>query len=221
MNSSHRSDPVGRTLTYYDRHAEAFIERTADVSMEHVYGPFLALMPPAGRILDAGCGSGRDAIAFVKRGFEVTAFDGSVELVRLASDRTGLSILHLTFDEIDWRDEFDGVWACASLLHLPSRDLHAAIQRLVHALRLGGVLYVSMKAGQSEGEREGRWFTDATPSTLTAILASTNQLDVLAVWEAEDARPGTAALSSNPFLVHRRGGERLATSQRLHAAPPD
>ena len=133
--------------------------------MEHVYDPFLALMPPAGRILDAGCGSGRDAIAFVKRGFEVTAFDGSVELARLASDRTGLSILHLTFDEIAWRDEFDGVWACASLLHLPSRELQAALQRLVHALRLGGVLYVSMKAGQSEGEREGRWFTDATPST--------------------------------------------------------
>ena len=111
--------------------------------MEHVYEPFLALMPPAGRILDAGCGSGRDAIAFVKRGFEVTAFDGILwSWYELASDRSGLRILHLTFDEIDWRDEFDGVWACASLLHLPSRELHAALQRLVRASSPGEFLYV-------------------------------------------------------------------------------
>jgi SAM-dependent methyltransferase len=183
------SDAIQRTLRYYDSHAEEFIERTAPLSMEHLYEPFLALVPLGGRILDAGCGSGRDAAEFVRRGYDVVAFDGSAEMARLASERTRLTIRHLRFDQIDWRDEFDGVWACASLLHLPSPQLQTALRRIVGGLRRGGVLYVSLKEGSFEGMREERWFTDSTAAGLRRLLADTEALDPIGLWETVETRP--------------------------------
>lgn len=183
------SDPIARTLAYYDQHASEFIERTANVSMEHVYAPFLELIPSGGKILDAGCGSGRDSAFFARRGYQVTAFDGSAVLAQLASERTGLRVLHQTFDDINWRDEFDGVWACASLLHLPGEEIGSALARIALALRRGGVLFVSMKAGRFEGTRDGRWFTDTTPALLQQLITDTGVLGPLRVWETEEARP--------------------------------
>lgn len=191
-NPTRPSDPISETLAYYDANAQEFIDRTVNVSMDHLYEPFLALIPPQGRILDAGCGSGRDAAEFARRGFDVTAFDGSAVLAQLSSKRTGLHVLHQTFDGMRWREEFDGVWACASLLHLTSDKLTAALARIALALRVGGVLFVSMKAGQFEGAREGRWFTDTTPVLLRELLIGTGSLEVTRVWETDDARPDTS-----------------------------
>ena len=193
MNSKSHADPVERTLAYYDAHAEEFIGRTAAVSMDDVYAPFLALIPPGGRILDAGCGSARDAQEFARRGYAVTAFDGSEEMARRASDRTGMNVLHLRFGEIEWRGEFDGIWACASLLHLPSDELPAALTRIVQALKPGGALFVSMKLGEFEGDREGRWFTDITPNGLRRVMEGTKDLEGIGVWQTADARPERAS----------------------------
>jgi 2-polyprenyl-3-methyl-5-hydroxy-6-metoxy-1,4-benzoquinol methylase len=126
-------DPIARTLAYYDEHANEFIERTANVSMAHLYQPFLELIPSRGKVLDAGCGSGRDSAEFARRGYQVTAFDGSAVLAQLATHRTGLDVLHQTFADTNWRDEFDRVWASASLLHLPSREILTALARLARA----------------------------------------------------------------------------------------
>lgn len=183
------SDAIQRTLDYYDDHADEFIERTAGVDMSHVYEPFLELVPPGGRILDAGCGSGRDAAEFTRRGYRVTAFDGSAKLVKAATARTGLPILHLTFDAVAWRDEFDGVWASGSLLHLPKPEIPAALTRLTAALKPCGVLFASWKAGIYEGERDGRWFTDTTPEQLTSMLNEVPEVKVLTIWQTDDARP--------------------------------
>jgi len=189
MEPNQPSDPVRLTLGYYDQHAAEFVARTANLDMSHVYEPFLAFVPQGGRILDAGCGSGRDSAAFLMRGCQVTAFDGSAAMVKAATERTGLPVLHLTFDAISWRDEFDGVWAFASLLHLPSDDIADALVRLTATLKDGGVLFASLKAGTHEGEREGRWFTDTTPDKLRFILSSVPGLKVVGIWETDDARP--------------------------------
>lgn len=184
------SDAVRRTLDYYDRHADEFVARTAGVDMHEVYGPFLALVPSGGHILDAGCGSGRDSLEFLARGCRVTAFDGSAELAKRASERTGLSVYHLTFDMISWQNEFDAVWACASLLHLPRPDISVALKRLAAALKPGGALFASLKAGIYEGDREGRWFTDVTPDALRALInGSVPDLAIIQIWERDDLRP--------------------------------
>ena len=117
-------DPVTDTLAWYDQHASAFDTQTADVDLGHLYDRFLHHVRPGGRILDAGCGVGRDTIAFVDRGYEVIAFDASNEMVRRARNYIGsrATVHFMRFEDLVWRAEFDGIWACASLLHVPSAD---------------------------------------------------------------------------------------------------
>ena len=119
-------ETIRSTLAYYNSHADEFVRRTRNLDLSATREAFTALLPRAGRILDAGCGSGRDSLAFLEGGFSVTAFDGSNALAQLASTLTGLRVLCLRFAELTFASEFDGVWACASLLHLPPDDLDDA-----------------------------------------------------------------------------------------------
>ncbi|WP_202882968.1 MULTISPECIES: class I SAM-dependent methyltransferase [Hyphomicrobiales] len=101
-------DPVVGTIGYYDQNATSFASQTADVDLTLLYDKFLRLVAPGGRILDAGCGVGRDALAFSQRGYDVVAFDGSEEMVRLTQERVGSYIpVHLMrFEEMAWHSEF-------------------------------------------------------------------------------------------------------------------
>ncbi len=72
------------------------------------YDRFLPMVPKGGRILDAGCGSGRDAKAFIDAGYEVVAFDASTKLVDYATKLSGLSVLLMTFADMKWVEEFPG-----------------------------------------------------------------------------------------------------------------
>jgi 2-polyprenyl-3-methyl-5-hydroxy-6-metoxy-1,4-benzoquinol methylase len=90
--------------------------------MERNYRPFLALLKPGARILDAGCGSGRDLKAFSERGYQVVGLDASELMVRLAREHSDQQVHHLAFQEVTYKEEFDGIWACASLLHVPWRE---------------------------------------------------------------------------------------------------
>lgn len=122
-----------RTLDYYNENAEAFFQNTACADMRHLYKRFLPLIPAGGRILDLGCGSGRDSRYFIEQGFQVTAADGSEALCRLASRYIGQEVLCMDFRDLAFKNCFDGVWACASLLHVPregfyQRDPRARLQ---------------------------------------------------------------------------------------------
>ena len=112
---SQPSKPIESTIQYYDSNAEAFIERTIDVDLADEHDAFIPHLPEGGRILDAGCGSGRDARIFLDMGYQVAAFDGSIEMVRHARTHTGLDVEHLRFEDVTCEKEFDGVWASASL----------------------------------------------------------------------------------------------------------
>ena len=97
----------------------------------------------------------------------------------------------MTFDEVFWDSSFDGVWACASLLHVPRRDLPRAMAGLVRALRPGGVLFASFKYGTEEREQHGRFFTDLTEATLADLMHGAG-LSVLDLPVTSDVRPGRA-----------------------------
>src|SRR5262245_33297557 len=105
------SDP---TVAYYDAQAEQYALETRTAEMGRLYEPFLKLVPSGGHILDAGCGSGRDALAFRRLGYRVTAFDASPVLCKMAEDLIGQSVSVLRFQEVAFREEFDSIWACAS-----------------------------------------------------------------------------------------------------------
>lgn len=181
------------SLDYYDTHAAAFFAETCDVDMEPLYARFLAHVQSGGRLLDAGCGSGRDTRAFLERGYAVTAFDASPTLAALASAHCGIEIEIRRFQEVEWSATFDGIWACASLLHVPLVELPDVLQRLACALRSGGVLYASFKYGTGEREHQGRRFTDLDEAGLAALVAEVQGLEILETWVTADRRPGREA----------------------------
>ena len=177
------------TIEYYDEHALQYETDTLSLDMRHLYATFLDLIPAGGRILDLGCGPGRDARAFARLGFDVTGVDGSAAMVELARRNTSCPIHHMSFDEIPWRNEFHGIWACASLLHVPADRLPETLVRLRGALRADGVLYMSFKAGDGTTYRGGRTFTNLTESQLTSIVDMATGLRVENLWLTRDARP--------------------------------
>lgn len=180
------SKPIDTTINYYDTNATAFIERTIDENLSEEYDAFLPHLPPVARILDAGCGSGRDARIFKDMGHHVSAFDGSIEMVRHASMHTGLQVAHLRFEDLDFNDEFDGVWASASLLHVPKDHLPHALEKLCHAMKLGGMLYLSMKHGTDEQCIEGRHFTFVDEAALQTLLDTCPELTPLRIWSSTE-----------------------------------
>jgi cyclopropane fatty-acyl-phospholipid synthase-like methyltransferase len=166
---------------------------------------FADLLPPGGRVLEAGCGSGRDALALKALGFQVTAIEAAPRLAALASAHTGLPVEVMTFDQVAWREAFDGIWACASLLHVARRDLPQTLRRLRAALRPGGAWFMSFKYGTQEREANGRRFTDLDEAGAKALLAETGGLALIAMAVTGDVRPDRGAERWLSVLCRRVG----------------
>jgi len=177
---------------YYNENATDYFASTVNVDMGALRERFLAHLPARGHILDAGCGSGRDSRAFLSAGYPVTAIDTSERLAELASRHIGQPIHVLAFQDMTWTDRFDGIWACASLLHVPRPELPDLLRRLAHALKSGGVLYVSFKYGDRDREDSGRHFTDLDEAGLATLLEQVPGLRRLEQWVTGDRRAGRA-----------------------------
>jgi SAM-dependent methyltransferase len=190
---------------YYQQHARTFFADTVDVDMTPLYRRFLPLLPDRARILDAGCGSGRDARVFATLGHHVTAFDASPALAALAERHLGQPVACLRFQGIAWQAAFDGIWACASLLHVPAAELPEVMQQLCLALKPGGALYASFKYGSGEREHHGRRFTDLDESGLAAVLRGVPVLEAVETWTTGDLRPGREAERWLNTLLRRTG----------------
>lgn len=197
------------TRQFYEVNAETFVAETRAIDMRSLYAPFLARIPAGGHILDAGCGSGRDSRAFLDLGYRVTAFDASPQMVHLASLELGQSVHCLSFQALDWRCEFDAIWACASLLHVKRPELPDVLHRMARSLRPSGVLYASFKYGQSERFHHGRHFTDLNADSLKNLLRETGVWTPIEIWMTHDRRPDRSdeqwlnvLLASGVFLDH-------------------
>ena len=188
----HHRDLGTESIAYYEEHAQTFFDGTVALDLSPLHQRFLAHLPTGGHILDAGCGSGRDARAFLEQGYTVTAFDAAPALAELASVHCGLPVQVLRLEEIDWQARFDGIWACASLLHLALPELPDVLRRLATALKPGGVLFTSFKQGHGEREYGGRRFTDLDEAGLTALLQTAPCFTMLETWITVDRRPDRA-----------------------------
>lgn len=188
---------------WYDGRAERFAAAVADLDKAGDYARFLARIPAGGRILDAGCGAGRDSAHFLERGYAVTACDLSPEMARLARARTGLDVRVTDFTTPEWTPEFHGVWAMASLLHLPRSATGRAVAALGRALLPGGVLLVSGKHGSREWEKDGIWFSALDEAWLDDFLAANPALLLRESWRRPDDRPDRPGEEWFTFLLAR------------------
>lgn len=186
-------DETKQTLEYYDNNAEKFLSDTVDVEFGELQGKFAAMLPAGGRILDLGCGSGRDSLAFLKAGFEVDAVDGSQKMVEAAKRLTGLPVVHALFGDYEPIREYDGIWACSSLLHVKSNELSYLISKYAKALKPRGVFYLSFKLGDYEGLRNGRWFTDLTEASFRALVDTIDDIEIEKIDITADVRPGRSS----------------------------
>ena len=175
------------SLDYYERYANAYYENTVEWSMEEVLNRFIELLPENAEVLDLGCGSGRDTVALEEAGCYVTPMDGSMEMCRLAEIQTDKEVLHMTFAEMDFDEVFDGIWACASLLHVRSSDMDDIMRRVRDALVPGGILYMSFHYGEREEYRNGRLFCDYTEKTICRVLDRQEDVEIFDIWVTEDA----------------------------------
>ena len=161
---------------YYRQNAQRFFTDTASVDMSALYPLFIDCLPPGARILDAGCGSGRDVKAFSEMGFAVEAFDASAELVAMARQLSGKPIEQMRFQDVDAVEIYDGIWCCASLLHVSEAELPGVMTKLAMALKPGGVGYLSFKHGRGERKKDGRIFTDMDVAGLQKLVDGVNTL---------------------------------------------
>ena len=178
------------TLNYYNTNAKSFVSSTLAVDFSQTQDKFLHLLPPTASILDFGCGSGRDTKYFLDAGMQVDATDGSEELCRLASEYTGIPVQQMLFEDLDAKAQYDGIWACSSILHLPKDVLKDVLKKMIAALKENGIIYTSFKYGMFEGERNGRFFTDFTEETFREFVSDVDKIKIEESWITGDVRPG-------------------------------
>lgn len=181
---------LSETLNYYNQNAAKFTQNTISVDFTATQNRFLSRLPVTARILDFGCGSGRDTKAFLEQGYQVDAIDGSKELCKLASRYTGIEVRRMFFQELSAVSEYDGIWACSSILHLTREELAEVMRKMSIALKPNGIIYTSFKYGTFEGERNGRYFTDMTEEIFADFIKDIKELQTEEAWISSDARPG-------------------------------
>lgn len=181
---------MNETLAYYENNANEFARSTRDVAFSEIQDKFLEYIAEHGSILDFGCGSGRDSLYFKQKGYGVTSIDGSEELCKLATEYIGQPVQHILFQDFSEVDAYDGIWACASILHLELETLTDVMKKLADGLHANGVMYTSFKYGHFCGMRNGRFFTYMTEESLRELLKAVPELEIKEEWITGDVREG-------------------------------
>lgn len=168
------------TLRFYAEKAEIYVASGPGGVSRNLYN-FLTKLTPGASILELGCGSGRDAEAMIKAGFIVEPTDGTPEIARQAEERLSRKVRVMRFDELDDSEEYDAVWANASLLHVPRPTLPHILGLVFKALRPGGLHFASYKTGGLEGRDDhGRYFNYLERAEVLELYRT------VAPWEVEE-----------------------------------
>ena len=171
-----------KTKQYYSNNYKEYISSTQNVDMTEHYNQFLPYLSKDAKILDIGFGSGRDMLYFASKGFNVFGVDNVSEFVDNAK-ANGLNIELCDFHNLPYVESFDGIWACASLLH--SNDLSLAFNNLYKALKVGGYIYLSMKYGKDSSIENGRFYQYVDEQKLKNLCENSN-LSIVEIYNSED-----------------------------------
>lgn len=182
---------MSKAVDYYNKNAKEYCDNTLNVDMSITMNRFVNHLQNGGVVLDAGCGSGRDSISLIERGYRVVAIDASKAMCEQARANASIPVTNVRFEDIAYEKEFDGIWACASLLHTPKSKIVDVISKLRDALKDDGVIYMSFKYG--EGERfteDGRFYNDYKPHTIAELLTDCN-LELIELFVTKDRKPNS------------------------------
>ena len=180
---------MNQTIDYYNKNSEKFYKNTVHIDLSELYPKFLRHIPDNGTILDLGCGSGRDSLYFLEKGYITSSVDASEEMVRLSSELTGQKTQYLRMQDIEFKNEFNGIWACASLLHIDKKLTESVFNILCNALRDDGVLYASYQYGKGISILEDRYYNNYDERSFAEVIENVNNLKILTYWITKDLRP--------------------------------
>lgn len=180
------------SIEYYNKYAAKVYEDTVNQDLSEIMAVFLAELQQGATVLDLGCGSGRDSLIMHEAGYDVTPLDAAEEMCKLAEIHTGLDVLQMKFEEMEFDEVFDGIWACAALVHTPKQQLLLILEKLLRALKDQGTLYLSFRAGEFEGFRGERYYCDYTKKSLETMIEEIPHFQLLKIWETQDVRSNHA-----------------------------
>ena len=175
------------TINYYDKNASDYFSKTSQVNLVALYKEFLKYVPAGGLIMDLGCGSGRDVKWFRDHGYDAHGLDASEQLIKIAQDKLNIPVEVGNIENWVADKTFDGIWCCASLMHLDDNSIDRFLSNLRYNLRKGGVLFISVKEGIESGiSEDGRFFRDFDEELLRTVLRHYKSLRIEKVWYTED-----------------------------------
>ncbi|TCO69063.1 class I SAM-dependent methyltransferase [Marinisporobacter balticus] len=178
------------TKDYYNKNAQDFVENTLKADMSKIYSRFEKHLKTGATLLDLGCGSGRDSLYFINKGYDVVATDYAEELVEHASQLLNHQVLQLDMRNLDFDDTFDAIWACASILHIPREEIVLVIRNCERALKKNGIFYLSFKYGDDETFRNGRFFNSYNEESFQSLMDLFPSLKIIDIWKTADVRVG-------------------------------
>ena len=173
------------SIGYYEKNAKEYFDKTANIPMDDLYKEFEKYLFSGAKILDLGCGSGRDSKYFLTKGYEVISIDGSCEMCKLAEAYIGKTVYNIKFEDLNYNCEFDAVWASASLLHVKKNSILHIINNVIRTLKDEGVLYASWKNGIGERYEGDRYYNDLSMTEIRELLDST-LFEVIKIWVSQD-----------------------------------
>lgn len=173
-----------QTCKYYDNCASEYSDKTIHINMAEIRETFTKHLPKNGHILDLGCGSGRDSYAFLRLGFSVTALEPSLKLAQLASSYIGQNVLQKKAQDMSDQETYDGIWACASLVHIPEQEFTTTLQQLTRSLKPGGVIYISLKQTEQHWDDLGRFYNGISTQAVKDFFTTTGAMRILDLYDS-------------------------------------
>ena len=193
------------TIKYYDENASYYFDSTSQVDLVSLYKEFLKYVPSGGRIMDLGCGSGRDVKWFRNHGYEAYGLDAADNLVIQARDKLGVPVEAGRIEAWFADEPFDGIWCCASLMHIDDEGIDRFFKNLNHNLKPNGVLFMSVKEGIVTGmDKDGRYFKDFSEDYIKSLLNINPELSLINTWYTKD-KMGRNTFRWLNALIKKRG----------------
>jgi len=194
---------MNNTVNFYNKNAKEYFDTTIKGNMQLSYDKFLKYIPQNGYILDFGCGSGRDSKYFIENGYKIKAIDGSLELCLLAEKYLDHKVEHMYFKELDDKNIYDGIWSCASILHLKEYEFLEVLKKMVYALKTEGIMYISFKDGIGQEIINGRYFKYYTKEQFINIINSFDNLKIVDIYTTKSTTNINEEKNWNNFILRK------------------